>query len=600
MKLKQLLLISSILFVTSCKPSSNKITVTFKNGDETLEIVTGEKGLIIYDGDIPSRMSDDSNFEYDFIGWNKDLSKIKNNCVINSTYQAIKLDEFDDGEYTYREIYNDSLTTLIGYEIRYYNNFEYDGTLSLPETYNNLPILRIGEACFMDTLISEIALPSTIRVIDSYAFNTIENLTSLNIPDSCRVIKNASIFYASKLTTINLNRVEFIGIDNFHLCPKLDQIMTNPSNNTFTSENGVLYTKDYSTLIKVAENVSSLHLNDKLRILKEESLSRLMNLEYVEIPKNVSEIPTKLFFESKVKRVSLKGNIKIIGERAFSHCKSMEEIELPNTIQIILDRAFYHCESLLTITLPNSLESIGEFSLAYCYSLQALTIPSSLKEIGYGALDEQSSLQRFIVDENNNYFSSFDDCLYSNDYSELLRVPETKENIVFNDSTTIIGSGALYKCQNISELEIPNTIVEIKDYAFYFMNNINNLNIPDTVLIIGEGAFQSMEELTSIHLPVNLLSIEKALFANCPLLQEVNIPRKITIIKDDAFNYCINLPILTLPKSITSFGKDTFAACDNLNLINFEGTSSEWSKIANRDICGLTSETTIVFNYVIE
>ena len=108
-----------------------------------------------------------------------------------------------------------------------------------------------------------------------------------------------------------------------------------------------------------------------------------------------------------------------------------------------------------------------------------------------------------------------------------------------------------------------------------------------------------MEILVDIHLPINLTIIEKNLFDSCPLLQEVNIPYKVTEIKDNAFFNCINLPSLTLSKNITSFGKDTFAACNMLDLINYEGSQSDWSKIKNRDISGLSDETEIVFDYQI-
>lgn len=607
---KNLLFIISIasVFLASCnsddtsnsvKPSATH-TVTFKNGDEVLETKTVPHGeSVSFSGEIPQKESDNQEFSFDFIGWDKSHEIIQGDLVLNATYQAIKNQEIEVGDYIYRPIYNETLSSLIGYEIRYYNNMDYEGNLVAPSTYNNLPILRIGEGCFMDCKIKTLSLPNTIKVIDAYAFNSCENIQELSFPDSCKVLYNAAIFYDNNLTSINLNNLEFIGIDNFHICPKLKTLSVSAHNVSFSVENNILYSKDFATLIKAPENLENIVINNSTKELKSESLSRLNAAKEITIPASITTLPEKTFFEAKVEKVELQGDIKTIESQTFSHCTKLRQIVLPNSLKEIKERAFYHCESLIEVNFPESLESIGEFSFAYCYKLEEFYIPSALFNIGYGALDEQDSLKEFVVNENNKYFKAYDNCLYSDDFTSLLRVPQTKDSIDFNEKINVIGSGAFYKCQNFTALELPNTIELIQDYAFYFMNKIYHLSIPDSVKYIEEGAFQNMEVLIDIHLPSGLNSISKGLLENCPLLQEVNIPYGVTIIGDNAFSNCINLPMLVISKNLESFGKDTFAACNMLDTIKYEGSSSDWSKIKNRDISGLTSETEIIYNFEI-
>jgi len=607
---KNLLFIISIasVFLVSCNSdnTSNSVkpgttyTVTFKNGDDVLETKIVPHGEAVnFSGEIPQKESNNQDFSFDFVGWDKPHEKVQGDLVLNASYQAIKNEEIEVGDYIYRPIYNETLSSLIGYEIRYYNDLDYEGNLVAPKAYNNLPILRIGEGCFMDCKIKTLSLPNTIKVIDAYAFNSCENIQELSFPDSCKVLYNAAIFYDNNLTSVNLNSLEFIGIDNFHICPKLRTLSVSAQNVSFSVENNILYSKNFATLIKAPENLENIVINDLTKELESESLSRLNAAKEVIVPASISVIPEKTFFEAKIEKVELQGDINTIESQTFSHCTKLKQIVLPSNLKEIKDRAFYHCESLIEINIPESLKSIGDFSFAYCYKLEEFYVPSSLISIGYGALDEQDSLKKFVVNTNNKSFKVYDNCLYSDDFTSLLRVPQMKDSIDFNENIKIIGSGAFYKCQKFAVLELPETIELIQDYAFYFMNNIYHMSIPDSVKTIEEGAFQNMEILIDIHLPSGLTSIAKGLFENCPLLQEVNIPYGVTNIGDNAFSNCINLPMLVISKNLKSFGKDTFAACNMLDTIKYEGSSSDWSKIKNRDISGLTAETEIIYNFEI-
>lgn len=607
--MRKIYLLLIALLIVSCdgKDNSNKSIssnfthqVTFKNGQQILKTITVPHGEIAsYNEEIPTKSSTNNNYQYDFIGWDVTLDNVQSDLIANATYQVIENKEIEVNDFIYRPIYDETITSLIGYELRFYNNMDFAGDLILPSTYNNLPILRIGEACFMDCLIKNITIPDTVKVIDAYAFNSCENIEKLEFPNSCKVLYNAAIYYDNNLTKINLNNIEFIGIDNFHICPKLLDISVSKNNPNFSCKKNILYNKDLSTLIKVPENLESVEIESVTTKLCEESLSRLNAAEEIILPNSITTLPQKTFFESKVKHIEIKGDIKVIEPRTFSHCTKLETIVLPDGLKEIKNHAFYHCESLTSINLSNTIKSIGDFAFAYCYKLETFYIPSSLTTLGYGALDEQDSLVRFDVNNDNKFFKTYHSCLYSYDLKTLIRVPQTFNSIDFSNEIETIGSGAFYKCQNFTSLTLPETITLIENYAFYFMNKIYQLNIPDSVITIEEGAFENMEELIYIHLPINLTIIEKSLFENCPLLQEVNIPKNVTEIKDNVFYNCINLPSLTLPKSVISFGKDTFAACNMLDIIYYEGSSTEWNNIKNRDISGLTNETEIIYNYVI-
>ncbi len=65
-----------------------------------------------------------------------------------------------------------------GYVVAAYNG--QDTSVTVPDWYNNLPVITIGDGAFQDnTAITEVALPSTITVIGVAAFKNCTSLSSL-------------------------------------------------------------------------------------------------------------------------------------------------------------------------------------------------------------------------------------------------------------------------------------------------------------------------------------------------------------------------------------------------------------------------------------
>ena len=606
-KIKYLFLIITLGLCGACtkaQDSNKTYTVEFKNQDNSIlyQIDVKHGNSAQYNGSKPIKEAPEgSRYFYDFSGWDKKLNNVKKNLVVYPKFHMIDKTEINDGDYTYRRLYkveDDKLVT-IGYEIYKYNNLENQGVVRVDKTYKGLPILRVGEACFMECLTEKVVLPDTIEVIDSYAFNSTDYLMSVNIPDSTYVLGHAAFYLTNGIQNINLNNIGFIDSDNFHLCGSLKSIEVSKSNHQYSSYENCLYSKDYKTFIKAPETLTKVNFHKTTQQFEKEALSRMKDIESITIPSSILNLNEYLFFESKVKQIIIEASIESIPNNTFEKCINLTDIELPNTVKEIKNKAFYRCESLKEFKLSDNVESIGDFSFAYCFDLESFYIPQSLKEIGYGALDEQESLLKFEIADNQNYFSVYQDCLYSKDYKTLIRVPQNKQEIVFAENVEIIGSGAFYNCKKIEQIILPNTLKVIESFAFYFVNQVYELYVPDSVHIIEEAAFQAMEHLVEIHLPTNLESIAANLFTNCSILQNINIPMNLKTIGSYAFSECLTLSSLTLPATLISIGKDCFISCNSLDTINYMGSESEWKKINGIAYCGLTDQTTINYDFII-
>ena len=99
-----------------------------------------------------------------------------------------------------------------------------------------------------------------------------------------------------------------------------------------------------------------------------------------------------------------------------------------------------------------------------------------------------------------------------------------------------------YDGKLIEDLVIPYGITEIKDCAFWcFHHQLKNVEIPDTVERIGEWAFFSCYNLKSVNIPDSVKYISRFAFNSTGLNGDIIIPDSVEYIGEGAFNACYNI-----------------------------------------------------------
>ena len=151
-----------------------------------------------------------------------------------------------------------------------------------------------------------------------------------------------------------------------------------------------------------------------------------------------------------------------------------------------------------------------------------------------------------------------------------------------------IGQNAFSGCQDVTKIELPNTIMEIRDYAFSSCENLEEINLPSTINKIGLYAFYGCESLENIDLPDNIEIISKFSFTRCTRLTNIAIPNKVTSIGDMAFAFCSDLESVTFDEntSVDIIDNDAFLECTSLKTIEIPNTV--W-RIDNFAFYGCTS-----------
>lgn len=105
------------------------------------------------------------------------------------------------------------------------------GSIVIPSTLGKYPVVYIGSVAFYNCEITEITIPEGVKTTRHSAFLGCYKLTQINIPAS--------------LTSI--------GDSSFYRCESLVDINVDENNPNYSSENGVLFDKNKTTLIRYGE-----------------------------------------------------------------------------------------------------------------------------------------------------------------------------------------------------------------------------------------------------------------------------------------------------------------------------------------------------------
>lgn len=127
------------------------------------------------------------------------------------------------------------------------------------------------------------------------------------------------------------------------------------------------------------------------------------------------------------------------------------------------------------------------------------------------------------------------------------------EKVQIPNSITKIGWGAFCN-NNISELNLPKSLLEIDNYAFS-SNKITKLIIPDSIKKIGDYAF-AKNSISTLKLSNSLTEIQSGVFSENKISNLI-IPKSVKKIMDDAFSFN-SITDLEIPNTVEELGKAAF------------------------------------------
>ena len=311
--------------------------------------------------------------------------------------------------------------------------------------------------------------------------------------------------------------------------------------------------------------------------------------------------------------VELPSSIVTISSNAFLGCTGLTSVDIPESVTSIGGSAFCRCTGLASINLSNTVTYIGGYAFADCTALTYVSIPASVATIEFCAFENCAALTDIVVDENNPYYDSRNNCnaiieTASNTLvvgcvksvipasvtaigRNAFSVCKTLKSITIPGAVTSIGIGAFSGCSGLTTVVLPASVSFIGSSAFSSCTGLRSINIPASVTAIGESLFSGCSSLTSITIPYGVTLIDNVAFSGCSGLKSVEIPNSVTRIGGNAFNGCTGMTTLSIGNSVTEIGWMAFYGCSSLKSITIPNTVTEVGYNAFDRCSSLTSVT---------
>ena len=463
-------------------------------------------------------------------------------------------------------------------------------------------------------MLTAVTIPDNVTAIGSGAFNYCESLTSIDvsannlnyasfngvlfnknlstlitcpggfsapysIPDSVTSIGDYAFYYCTALTSVTIpDSVTSIGDGAFYHCTSLASINVSDSNPSFDSLNGVLFNKDFSTLIKCPARMSGDYTVPASVIFISDSAfqecTHLSSIFFLAEPPGLGQSvfgQQTLFY-----RNGFPGWGTSFGGRPTHLCAFTikddgvtiesctisgvsKHLYIPASIAgypvtSIHDAAFYGATNLTAVTIPDSVTRIGLAAFADCPLLNTVVLGTSLSGIGNWAFYNCPSLTKIY---GRGIAPAHGSSVFGG----------TPATIYYRPGCS--GWGDFYADCPTVLLPFDYTAERYNVTINAYLGTDSHVDIPQSiegepVTAIGDSAFEDCAFLESVAIPNSVQAIGKAAFCNCPLLSDLILPDALRDIGAWAFAGCGSLSALILPYPVDFIGDYAFAFCPSL------------------------------------
>lgn len=359
-----------------------------------------------------------------------------------------------DGNYEYSILEDGTVSLLHFYGSPVSDESTYDNVTALPDTIDGKVVSKVCSTVFqentndagMQTTI--LILPSRLQSIEPFFISQMELLTKIKIDDSNEFYATKDgILYDKDITTliraprclnslddssymidyvipdsvkkisdeafslcIGFNSVTIpdsvsnIGSNVFRNVPNLTAIEVSKDNQSYTSQDGVLYTTDKKTLIAYPIGLCNV-VSDT-----DDPFGGTPDPINFVVPEGVETIADSAFYNCTsstnynlfgLASITFPSSLKTIEPWAFANCYNLTSVNFPKGLEKIDDMAFMFCVGLTSVEIPDTVTWIGSYAFDNCKALKKATIPSNVTHLGdscIGFMDDTTTFDPVPID----------------------------------------------------------------------------------------------------------------------------------------------------------------------------------------------------------
>ena len=409
-------------------------------------------------------------------------------------------------------------------------------------------VTSIGEGAFEDCIaLTTIDIPNSVNSINDNVFSGCSSLNSLTIGSGVVSIGYKAFSNCTSLRSLVIpGNVASIKATSFLGCTGLESIKVEQTNNVFDSRENCNAIIESSTNTLLLGCMNSAIPSTVSRIGPNAFQDYVLHSFY--ITDNIKKIDDG---NSAVKVIRLSdcfnnfSSYEVITIYDYSNLNSLFEVDglvcVPvspsdRTCAIIDNKNFKStgCYDIGTVTyngITFSVIKIGDYAF-YKNNMRGvkLSFKGSIGSNAFGECDaletvEMNGITQIIAGHNGVDCGSFYGC-------------DALVSVKVGDGITSIGGFA--DCKNLKQIELSNSVKEIKEYAFYGCSSLLSVKMGSGVSYVRHSAFSKCTSLKDIQL-CNVQEIEGYAFTHCTALSNIVIPPSLKVIYAGAFNNCENL-----------------------------------------------------------
>jgi hypothetical protein len=358
----------------------------------------------------PSPLPDSRGDDYWCSGWDQTFYSVTSNMTITAVYSYI---------FTFSESGNE--LTVIGYHDK--------GTLTsitIPSAYDDKDVVGIAANIFASNVpLTSITVPNSITFISDSAFAKAYLLQSITLP-----------FVGTTATA-----TEPLG----HLFGSIDY---SPGNTYLANPNHIPNSLNSITITNTAQ-------------IPQGAFQRLQ-VPNIAFTSNVTSIGNSAFaYNNALTTLTISSNLSTLGTSVFAYCANLTTVTFPSSVTSVPANTFSNCPNLLTFDFTN-ITSIGQQAFYHDTSLNNIVLGANLTSIGMSAFADCSGLTSISIPATLTSLGlyAFQDCV------NLAYV------IVSDGATSSIMNDAFKNCTSLANIYIPNTVNTISVSAFSGCPNV--------------------------------------------------------------------------------------------------------------------------------
>ncbi len=352
-------------------------------------------------------------------------------------------------------------------------------SLVIPSTLGGKTVTAIkSEAFYGKQNLTALVIPDTVKTIGYSAFQDCSGLVSVNLGAGVTLIDTGVFHGCSSLVSISIpaSVTSMAPGSSFSNCTKLESITVAAANPNYCSDNGVVYNKDKTYLMRCPQKKSGAFT----------------------IPNTVTSIYQYAFSGcTGITSIAWSTNLNSIGESAFEGCTGLTSLSFPASLQYINYGAFVNCSNLASMTLNEGLIQVRQGAFQST-ALTTLAVPASVTHFQN---QFTAGLASITVNASNATYSSVDGVVYSKDQKTIHVWPAAK-------------SGTSYT--------VLSTVTKVGTYAFYG-SKLQSITLPSGLTTIEANAIMQCPTLTTITIPSAVTSIGMNFGSSCPTLTTIRV-----------------------------------------------------------------------------